>query len=188
MKRFLRPALFLLAVLLSLLLGVWLGGGRDADALWRQFTSFATRLGQGKAAPDAALLADLPVADPLAGLPPSPLNMLLKPDLTPQQQTEILGQMLLDYWAATHSLPNGTWEETCAQLSGANSKKLTLVPQGHPALGKDSFRPGKDASGIRLHVISSTGGAFQLIHDGPDKLPYTDDDLIRNFPPTLQFR
>lgn len=188
MKRHLRrlgpPAL---AILLAVLLGVWIGGGSPA-ALWRQLRGGGAASGDTPVPEDPALAASLPTPDPAAGLPPSPLNALLKPELTPKQQTDILGQLLLDYWTTVRKLPNGTWEEVCAQLAGANSKNLALVPPGHPALGKDSFSPGKDAPGIRLHVISSSGGAFQLIHNGPDKTPYTDDDQIRNFPPELDFK
>jgi hypothetical protein len=136
---------------------------------------------------DPVLKAKLPVPDPAAGLPPSPLNDLLKPELSPEQQTDIVGQLFLDYWTNLHSLPAGTWEETCAALSGQNQKGIAFVPKNHPALSKDAFRPRPDAPGIRLHVISSTGGAFQLTFDGPDGKPYTDDDQIRNFPPDLNF-
>lgn len=133
------------------------------------------------------MLAKLPLPDPTAGLPDSPLNDLLKPGLTPQEQTSVVGQMLIDYWTTVRSLPNGTWEETCDQLAGANARRLTLVPREHPALGKSSFSSSPDGPGIRLHVISSSGCAFQLIYDGPDGEPYTADDLIRNFPPDLKF-
>lgn len=136
---------------------------------------------------DPVLKAKLPVADPANGLPPSPLNALLKAGLTPEQQTDIVGQLLLDYWTNLHTLPAGTWEETCAALAGANAKQLSFLPRDHPALGKDAFRPTADAPGIRIHVISSSGGVFQLTFDGPDGKPYTDDDLIRNFPPDLKY-
>ena len=136
---------------------------------------------------DPALKADVPKPDPAAGLPPSPLNSLLKPGLTPQEQTSIVGQMLLDYWTTTHTLPSGTWEETVAQLSGSNRQNLALIPKNHPALSKDGFRSSPTAPRIHLHVISSSGGAFQLIYEGPDGKPFTDDDLVRNFPPDLDF-
>jgi hypothetical protein len=40
---------------------------------------------------------------------------------------------------------------------------------------------------IHLHVISSSGCAFQLIYEGPDQLPFTEDDRVTNFPPDLKF-
>jgi hypothetical protein len=126
------------------------------------------------------------VPDPAANLPPGPLNAFLQPGLTPEQQTDILGHLLLDYWASVRSLPAGTWEETRAALAGANPKGLALVPPDHPAYGPDAFVPAPGAPGIRLHVVSSAGCAFQLIHNGPDGEPYTEDDLIRNFPPDLE--
>ena len=98
---------------------------------------------------------------------------------------EIIGQLFLDYWTSTHHLPTGTWEETLAALAGANPQALTLVPKDHPALGKTGFQPTPDAPAIRYHIISSRDGAFQLIYDGPDKLPYTADDQVRSFPPDL---
>jgi hypothetical protein len=185
LRRLAPPAL---AILLAVLFGVWIGGGSPAE-LWRQIRGGGGDLGDAPIPEDPALAASLPVPDPAAGLPPSPLNALLKPELTPKEQTDIIAQLLLDYWTAVRKLPNGTWEEITAQLAGANPKKLALVPPGHPAMsGKDAFSPGKDAPGIRLHVISSSGGAFQLIHNGPDGKPYTDDDQIRNFPPELDFK
>lgn len=189
MKRSVRLTVFLAVVLLAVLLGIFIGDGRGPAAWWRDLREGRFDSAPGLIAPeDPALLAKLPVPDPAAGLPPSPLNALLKAGLTPQEQTDIIGQMLLDYWTNLHTLPAGTWEETCAQLAGANKKQLALIPQGHPALGRDSFRSAAGAPGIRLHVVSSSGGAFQLIYDGPDGKPYTDDDLIRNFPPDLDFR
>jgi len=136
---------------------------------------------------DPALKAALPVPEVTANLEPSPLNALLKPGLSPQEQTDIVGQLLLDYWTNLQSLPVGTWEETCAALAGANSKKLSLVARDHPALSPEGFRSGSAEPAIRFHVISSSGGVFQLIYDGADRKPYTDDDLIRNFPPDLDF-
>jgi hypothetical protein len=183
MKRAAPYVLGSIVLLLVLLLGIWLGArqsGKDGFAAWLAEKGPLS-------ATDPALSAALPEADPIAGLPPSALDALLKPDLTPQEQTEIIGQLLLDYWSTTHTLPNGTWEEVCAQLTGSNAQKLSLVPAGHPALGKQSFQPGKNGPGIRLHVVSSSGAAFQLIYDGPDKQPYTEDDLIRSFPPDLEF-
>lgn len=190
MPRPLRLVLFLLAFAFAVLVGVYLGDGRGVSAMWHDFTAWVGGGGKSKlghSPDDPALKAGLPVGDPAANLPPSPLNALLKPGLTPQQQTDVIGQMLLDYWTQVRSLPNGTWQEVCAQLAGANKSKLALIPNGHPALGKDSFSPRAGAPGIRLHVISSSGGAFQLIYDGPDGIPYTEDDQIRNFPPDLEF-
>jgi len=188
-KRVTRVSLLGGLIVLALLLGILLGEKGGLSGLlaqlreWRSSTP-ATRLDPN----DPALRAGVPVPDRAANLPPSPLNALLKPGLTPQEQTSIIGQLLLDYHTTVHALPNGTWEETVAQLAGANRAQLALVPKDHPALSKDAFRSTPDGPGIRIHVISSTGGAFQLIYDGPDGLPYTADDLVRNYPPDLDFR
>lgn len=187
MKRFLRPVIFTLLLLLAVLVGLMLGKGEGLAGLWTDVKSLFVQKQDRLDPNDPVLKASLPVPDPAAGLPPNPLNDLLKTDLTPQQQTEIVGQMLTDYWTNVRSLPNGTWEEVCAQLGGSNRKKLEFVPKGHPALAKEAFRSSPESPGIRLHVISSSGCAFQLIYDGPDGLPYTDDDLVRNFPPDLKF-
>ena len=170
--------------LLALIIGLVLGERGGLSGLMEKLRGSR---GYRHAPNDPALQAPMPAHDPAAGLPPSPLNDLLKPNLTPQEQTSIVGQMLLDYWTSTHTLPCGTWEETVAQLSGANRQKLALIPKDHPAIGKDGFRSTPGGPGIHIHVISSTGGAFQLIYDGPDGKPYTDDDLVRNFPPDLKF-
>jgi hypothetical protein len=173
-------------VLLALVLVGW--GLRSGVGGWVKQQWAARQIGGTPMDPnDPVWKAKLPEADPAAGLAPSPLNALLKPDLTPEQQTDIIGQLLLDYWTNLRSLPAGTWEETCAALAGANGKGLAFIPKDHPALGKDAFRTSPGAPGVRLHVISSSGGVFQLTFDGPDGKPYTDDDLIRNFPPDLTY-
>ncbi len=136
---------------------------------------------------DPVLKVPVPVPDPLAGLAPSPLNEFLKPGITPLEQTEIIGQLLLDYWSNLRTIPAGTWEETCSALAGGNEKGIVFVDRNHPALARDAFRPRPEAPGIHIHVISASGGAFQLIYDGPDQRPFTGDDLIRNFPADLQY-
>ncbi|MGK0189060.1 MAG: hypothetical protein ACI9R3_004877 [Verrucomicrobiales bacterium] len=134
---------------------------------------------------DAAETATLPLPTRTAQLPPSPLNALLQPDLSPERQVSIVGQMLLDYWTSVRSLPSGTWEEVYAALAGENRKAMHLIPHDHPALGPDGFQSAEDGPSIRLHVVSSRDGVFQLIHSGADAEHYTDDDLICNFPPNL---
>ena len=165
---------------------VW-GNRRGFMSAWTGQPGGRPVVGSGLDPNDPVLKASLPVPDPAAGLEPSPLNTLLKPDLSPEEQTEIVGQLLIDYWTNLHTLPAGTWEETCAALSGRNAKNISFVPKNHPALGKDAFRSKPDSPGIRLHVISSSSGVFQLTFDGPDGQPFTKDDLIRNFPPDLTF-
>lgn len=172
---------------MAVLAGMMLGRGDGISGLWEDVRALWAEKPQGLSADDPALKAALPVPDPLAGLPDGPLNELLKPDLTPEQQTQVVGRMLIDYWTSVRSLPAGTWEEIREQLAGRNRKELALVPREHPALSTDTFRAAPEAPGIHLHVISSSGCAFQLIHEGPDKQPYTDDDLVRNFPPDLKF-
>ncbi|TDU71201.1 hypothetical protein EI77_02323 [Prosthecobacter fusiformis] len=188
MKRFLRPAAFGLLLVLSVLFGLMLGKGNGLSGLWADVQSLFREKQPSLDPNDPALKAALPQPDPAAGLPPGPLNDLLDPSLTPEQQTTIVGQMLLDYWTTVRSLPNGTWQEICDQLAGANGKKLALVPKEHPALQDEAFRASPESPGIRLHVLSSSGCAFQLIYDGPDGQPYTDDDLVRNFPPDVKFK
>ena len=183
MKRYLKPGLIALAIFAAVLIGIVIGDKRSPFQQWRDLLAGRANDFPKLDPNDPALQASLPQPDLAAGLPPSPLNELLKPDLTPQQQTDIIGQMLIDYWTTTRTLPHGEWSEICEQLAGKNREKLALVPAGHPALGKNGFVSGPDQPGIRLHILSSTGAAFQLIYDGPDGKPYSDDDLIRNFPP-----
>lgn len=129
--------------------------------------------------------AALPAPSRSAQLPPSPLNELLEPDLSPERQVRIVGQMLLDYWTTVRSLPTGTWDEVYSSLSGENKKTLQLIPRDHPALGPTGFQSHPDGPSIRIHVVSSRDGVFQLIHSGADATHFTDDDLICNFPPDL---
>lgn len=188
MKKLLRPLGFGGLLLMAVLFGLMLGKGGGLAGLWEDVRGLWTRPVKGIDPNDPVLKAGLPEPDPLAGLPDSPLNELLKPDLTPEQQTQVVGQMLIDYWTSVRSLPNGTWEEVRDQLAGHNKKQVALVPKEHPALATNTFRAKPDAPGIHLHVISGSGCAFQLIYEGPDKQPFTDDDLVRNFPPDLEFK
>lgn len=112
----------------------------------------------------------------------SPLDALLKPHTSPQEQTAVIGRMLVDYWTTTHTLPTGEWSEMVEQLSGKNPKGLTMFSKSHAAIGKIGFRAGSNEPSVVLHVISCRDGIFQLIYCGKDGLAYTDDDLIRNFP------
>ncbi len=169
------------------MIGLMLGKGSTWSGLWDDARSLWARKTPGVHPNDAVWKATLPKPDPLAGLPEGPLNELLKPELTPEQQTEIVGRMLIDYWTSVRSLPSGSWDEIREQLAGRNRQELNLVPKEHPALATGAFRRSAEEPGIHLHVVSSSGCAFQLIHEGPDKQPYTDDDWIRNFPPDLKF-
>jgi len=184
-RRRIRIILLFAAIFMAMVAGVFVGSGSRPSAFLGSNRERFFGKSPVHPADDPALLAMLPEPSATANLPPSPLNDLLKPGLTPEQQTDVIGQMLLDYWTNLHTLPAGTWEETCAKLAGGNKKHLEFVPKGHPAVSGDAFRTSAKSPGIRLHVISSSGGVFQLIYDGPDGLPYTDDDLVRNFPPEL---
>ena len=187
MKKLLRPALLTLLLLAAVLLGLLLGRGDGLAGLWADLRGAATGRGPALDPNDPVLQAGLPEPDPLAGLPDGPLNALLDPDLTPEQQTSVVAQLLTDYWTTVRSLPNGsTWDDVRDQLAGRNAKQLALVPRDHPALATGTFRRRPGEPGIHLHVISSSGCAFQLIHEGPDRTPFTDDDLVRNFPPDLK--
>ena len=188
LTKLLRPLLFSVVVLLAVLFGLMLGKGGGIAGLWADVQSLFGREKYQLDPNDPVLKAGLPQPDPLAGLPDSPLNDFLKPNLTPEQQTEIVGQMLLDYWTNVRSLPNGTWDEIRDQLAGKNKKEVALVPKEHPAMTTNTFRRKPDEPGIHLHVISSSGCAFQLIYEGPDKQPFTDDDQIRNYPPDMEFK
>ncbi|MDP0491634.1 MAG: hypothetical protein Q7Q71_11335 [Verrucomicrobiota bacterium JB023] len=113
-------------------------------------------------------------------LPPGPLNALMTPGLSPARQTEIIGNLYLDYWIGNRSLPTGTMEEMAAALAGDNKRGAVYVPRNHPALGEDAFLAGEDQ--LRVHIRSSREGRFEVIHSGEDKLFFTDDDLVRPFP------
>jgi hypothetical protein len=52
----------------------------------------------------------------------------------------------------------------------------------------NAFRRQSDEPIIHWQVISSSGCGFKLINEGPDKQPFTNDDLIRNYPPDLEFK
>jgi hypothetical protein len=186
-KRYLRLLAFTVLLILAALFGLMLGKGGGIAGLWADIRSLFPSESYKLDPSDPVLKAGLPAPDPLVGLPDGPLNDLLKPDLTPEQQTEIVGQLLMDYWTNVRSLPNGTWEEIREQLAGRNKKDLALVPKEHPVMATNTFRRKADEPGIHLHVISSSGCAFQLIYEGPDKQPFTDDDQIRNYPPDLEF-
>lgn len=183
-----RLLIFGVALVLGAGLGVLLFlPGNEGRSFWTGMENRRTVRGASIRPDDPVLQIPVPVPDAAANLPPSPLNRLLEAGISPQEQTEIVGQLLLDYWSHLHTLPAGTWEEVRAALAGQNAKQLEFVDPSHPAVAGDAFRPAPGAPGVHLHVISASGGAFQLIYDGPDARPFTDDDLVRNFPLDLEF-
>ncbi|MEM9080563.1 MAG: hypothetical protein AAGC74_07735 [Verrucomicrobiota bacterium] len=123
-----------------------------------------------------------PAVDPRRQLPHSPFNDLLLDNLTPRQQTDIIGNILQDYWLTHRSLPAGSPEEIYQALSGKNRSGAAYAPRQHPAFTAAGFQAKGDQATVMLHVRSSREGVFELIHTGPDSLPYTQDDQIRRFP------
>lgn len=129
----------------------------------------------------ATTLAPAPQIDPRKQMRASPLNELLVEGLNPKEQTEIIGNLLIDYWITHRSLPTGTQEEVYASLSGRNSKGIVYAPREHPSFTEKGFQARGDSSAVVLHVRSSREGTFDLIHTGPDQLIFTADDQVRAF-------
>ncbi len=127
------------------------------------------------------VLAPAAKVDPRKQLQDSAFNDLLVEGLSPQRQTDIIGNLLIDYWITQRSLPTGTQQEIYEALAGKNRREVVYAPREHPVFTDKGFQAKGDDSSIVLHVRSSREGTFDLIHTGPDLLLFTEDDQVRAF-------
>jgi len=166
-------------VLILLVISLWMNKQKEANSSQQTETSQAAKKDNPPA--QAPELAPAPKVDPRKQMRASAFNDLLVEGLNPEQQTEIIGNLLVDYWITHRTLPTGTQEEVYEMLSGKNRRGIVYAPREHPTFTKSGFQAKGDAASIVLHVRSSREGTFDLIHTGPDQLAYTKDDQVRAF-------
>lgn len=166
-------------VLILLAVALWITKQKSVDST--QSASATQVEDKANSSAQAPKLAPAPEVDPRKQLATSAFNELLIEGLNPEQQTEIIGNLLIDYWITHRSLPTGTQEEVYESLSGKNRKGIVYAPREHPSFTPNGFQAKGDEASVVLHVRSSREGTFDLIHTGPDQLVFTEDDQVRAF-------
>lgn len=134
--------------------------------------------------PTAALPRPEPPPFDISSLPPSPLNALLEPDITRADRLRVVGGVFLDYYSVFKALPTGTQEEIYDPFTGSNPRNITYYPKDHPAVNGSGIPLNAEGEPIFIHIISASGGIFELRDPGPDRAPFTEDDLVLLHPMT----
>lgn len=99
-------------------------------------------------------------------------------DGTARRDLEIL-QGVLQAWqrmANGAGNPTGTNRAITAALTGQNPWRLVFIPPDHPAIDAEGLLCDRWGSPLFFHQIS--GDHMELRSYGPDRQPYTDDDLV----------
>ena len=132
--------------------------------------------------PTASLPKPAPPPFDISTLPPSPMNAMLEPDINRADRLRIVGGMFLDYYSVFRALPTGTQEEIYTQFTGQNARNIEYYRTDHPAVNGDGVPLNGEGNSIFIHIISATGGIFELRDPGPDAAPFTEDDLVLRHP------
>ena len=118
-----------------------------------------------------------PLADPLEGLVGEGLN---HPDGDALRDLRIV-EDVLDAWRTNFpgaGNPVGLNSEITRALAGANSLRVAFVPADHPAVNAHGELCDRWGTPLGFHQIS--GAHMELRSAGPDRTPYTADDLVWN--------
>lgn len=118
-----------------------------------------------------------PSADPLEGLVGEGLN---HPSGDALRDLRIV-EDVLDAWRTNFpgtGNPVGLNFEITQALAGANPLRLAFVPSDHPAINPQGELCDRWGSPLVFHQIS--GNHMELRSAGPDRTPYTADDLVWN--------
>jgi hypothetical protein len=147
-----------------------------------------------KPAPASAPTAKVAAASPskpdpyLAGRIPnvpdhSPLaDELNAPGNTPQRDLEILKDILGQFTTALKpgiAPPLGDNQDITAALTGHNKRHIVFIPPNHPAV--DSQGRLVDRWGTPYFFHARSAETFDLRSAGPDKILFTEDDVVRTW-------
>lgn len=125
---------------------------------------------------DPRFLID-PDTDPLSGVVGEGLN---SPAGSAMKDLDIVGQ-ILDAWQTNfpdQGNPVGLNVEVTRALAGANRLKEPFLPSDHPAINADGELCDRWGSPLMFHQISKHH--MELRSAGPDRIPYSEDDLVWN--------
>lgn len=118
-----------------------------------------------------------PDTDPLKGVVGEGLN---SPSGSAMQDLDIVGQ-ILDAWQTNfphQGNPVGLNVEITRALTGANRLKEPFLPTDHPAINANGELCDRWGSPLIFHQISKQH--MELRSAGPDRVPYSEDDLVWN--------
>lgn len=174
-----RAGVVAIMVVLVLAWGVWRAGpSREAPIPTQPARNLAPAIAHPPngivAAPNSEFIVE-PGRDSLAGLVGEGLNAI---GGTVQRDLSIVSD-LLDAWQTNfpgQGNPVGLNTEITAALTGRNALRLEFVPADHPAINATGELCDRWGSPLVFHQISGTH--MEIRSAGPDRRPYTDDDVI----------
>jgi hypothetical protein len=76
--------------------------------------------------------------------------------------------------------PLGDNADIAAALAGHNRRRIVFLPASHPALRDGLLR---DREGTPYHFHPRSSDAIDVRSAGPDRVLFTDDDLVEPPPP-----
>lgn len=180
-----RAAYVALVVAIILVVGVWRAGPKNSPE--------TTPTPQTQpSVPASPQLESIPTAhferfrtqreaDPLIGLVGEGLNA---DSGSIERDLDILTEVL-DAWQSNFpggGNPVGTNLEITRALTGRNRLKLDLIPADHPAVNSRGELCDRWGTPFEFHQIS--GSHMEIRSAGPDRVLYTDDDVVGNPGPT----
>jgi hypothetical protein len=118
--------------------------------------------------------AEVPIGDKI-------LADYLSPQQTAKQDLQILRRLLDTYFIAvksTDALPMSANEEIIATLAGQRKNKLPFLTLPHPAINAQGQLIDRWGSPVHFHQLAQK--QYEIRTAGPDRTPYTDDDLVIN--------
>jgi len=135
----------------------------------------ATSASTSTSLPPAPLPKDQPPPDhsPLA-------DELNAPNNAPQRDLEILKQILGQFTTTLkpgYAPPLGDNHDITAALTGHNKLHITFIPPNHPAIDPQGRLLDRWGTPYFFHARSAD--TFDLRSAGPDKILFTEDDVVR---------
>lgn len=178
-----RSAIAAVAVIAVFLFGIWRSGpapGKPAFVPEKsestKAASVASNLGREVVAEDLRFLTR-PESDPSAGFVGAGLNQVggrIERDLAIVD--EVLAAWQTNFPGQGN--PVGLNAEITASLTGQNRLRLDLIPADHPAINEAGELCDRWGSPFVFHQIS--GDNMELRSAGPDRVAYTEDDVVFN--------
>ena len=93
----------------------------------------------------------------------------------PEEDLEILAELLRVYQRACQSQPAGVNGDIMAALVGQNAKGVAVFPSTHPAFNREGALLDRWGTPYYFHSQSST--ELEILSAGPDRLLWTRDDV-----------
>ncbi len=141
----------------------------------------AIRNPESNAIPETETPSDPTVTHPPPALPPAyhpQQQALLSADGSQHRDLEILSGMLMSYRNVMkdQARPIGINEDLTEVLTRPYRRGLRFLPMEHPAINEQGQLIDRWGTPIHLHPVSQ--GMMELRSAGPDRLLFTDDDIV----------